>query len=107
MSEPSRRAAQTVMERTLATFGSLLVLSACGGAPPVAQPAPRVREAPVAPDPINEDIHDPLWVSDVGFKTPESVLYDARADVYLVSNIDGSPLGVDDSAFISRVRPDG
>jgi hypothetical protein len=49
----------------------------------------------------------PINVKDVGFKTPESVLHDVRADLYLVSNIDGSPLELDDRAFISRVRPDG
>lgn len=49
----------------------------------------------------------PISVKDVGFKTPESVLHDMRADLYLVSNIDGSPLDFDDRAFISRVRPDG
>lgn len=42
-----------------------------------------------------------------GFQTPESVLYDAAADVYLVSNINGNPTGVDGNGFISRVRPDG
>ncbi len=42
-----------------------------------------------------------------GFSTPESVLYDARADVYLVSNINGSPTAADDNGFISRVAPDG
>ncbi len=49
----------------------------------------------------------PLLIKDVGFMTPESVLYDAAADVYLVSNIEGSPLAVDDHAFISRLSPDG
>jgi sugar lactone lactonase YvrE len=42
-----------------------------------------------------------------GFATPESVLYDPRADVYLVSNINGSPTAADDNGFISRVAPDG
>ncbi|MGH2626833.1 MAG: SMP-30/gluconolactonase/LRE family protein [Anaerolineales bacterium] len=42
-----------------------------------------------------------------GFATPESVLYDAAADVYLVANINGNPTGVDGNGFISRVRPDG
>jgi len=40
------------------------------------------------------------------FATPESVLYDAVADAYLVSNINGSPLAVDDNGFVSRVDPD-
>lgn len=41
------------------------------------------------------------------FQTPESVLYDSVADVYLVSNINGSPVAKDDNGFISRVSPDG
>jgi sugar lactone lactonase YvrE len=48
-----------------------------------------------------------MTISDVGLETPESVLYDAEADVYLVSNIAGDPLGVDDNGFISRVLPSG
>ncbi|HET6948675.1 MAG TPA: SMP-30/gluconolactonase/LRE family protein [bacterium] len=42
-----------------------------------------------------------------GFQTPESVLYDAADDVYLVSNINGNPTGTDDNGFISRVAADG
>ncbi len=46
-------------------------------------------------------------IEGVGLATPESVLYDAEADVYLVSNINGSPLAMDDNGFISRLSPDG
>jgi sugar lactone lactonase YvrE len=42
-----------------------------------------------------------------GFSTPESVLYDAEADIYLVSNINGTPLEVDDNGYITKVSPDG
>ncbi|WP_437971327.1 hypothetical protein WMF04_19400 [Sorangium sp. So ce260] len=42
-----------------------------------------------------------------GFSTPESVLHDEERDVYLVSNIAGSPVDKDDRGFISRVSPDG
>jgi hypothetical protein len=42
-----------------------------------------------------------------GFSTPESVLHDEAADVYLVSNINGGPLDEDDNGFISRVSPAG
>ena len=42
-----------------------------------------------------------------GFATPESVLHDTAADLYLVSNINGSPLEKDDNGFISRVSPEG
>ena len=46
-------------------------------------------------------------IADVGFQTPESVLYDEQADVYIVSNINGEPLGADGNGFISRIRPTG
>jgi sugar lactone lactonase YvrE len=42
-----------------------------------------------------------------GFKTPESVKYDAELDVYFATNINGNPSAKDDNGFISRVRPDG
>ncbi|MGH2396883.1 MAG: hypothetical protein ACRDFW_07825 [bacterium] len=47
-----------------------------------------------------------------GFQTPESVLYDSRADVYLVSNINGPAVprnvfAVDGNGFVSRVSPSG
>jgi hypothetical protein len=46
-------------------------------------------------------------VAGVGLATPESVLHDVEADVYLVSNINGGPLVEDDNGFISRIAPDG
>ena len=46
-------------------------------------------------------------VADVGFATPESVLDDTVADVYLVSNINGQPTDKDDNGFISRLAPTG
>lgn len=48
-----------------------------------------------------------LVVEDVGFATPECVLYYAEEDVYLVSNINGSPLEADGNGFISKIAPDG
>jgi DNA-binding beta-propeller fold protein YncE len=46
-------------------------------------------------------------VENVGLQTPESVLHDAASDVYLVSNINGSPTAVDGNGFISRIDPSG
>lgn len=71
---------------------------------PVAEPppAPPVRAEEPAPAPTG-----PVRVSEVGFDTPESALYDPEADVYLVSNIGGDPLGKDGNGFISRLGPDG
>ena len=70
----------------------------CGGGGEVAEEP----EAAAEPAPAG-----PTVVSDVGFVTPESVRYDAADDMYLVSNINGSPLEADDNGFISRVSPDG
>jgi hypothetical protein len=43
----------------------------------------------------------------VGLMTPESVLYDATDDDYLVSNINGTPFATDNNGFISQLAPDG
>jgi len=48
-----------------------------------------------------------IVVEAVGFATPESVEYYAAEDVYLVTNINGSPFDVDDNGFISKISPDG
>jgi hypothetical protein len=41
------------------------------------------------------------------FKTPESVLYDAASDRYIVSSINGGPADKDNNGFISLVSPEG
>ncbi|MFH1762644.1 MAG: hypothetical protein ABIF09_00505 [Gemmatimonadota bacterium] len=65
-------------------------------------------EPPPAPDPVF-DAGPPfiLRVSGVGFSTPESVLHDPEADVYLVANINGGSADVDGNGFISRISPEG
>ena len=63
--------------------------------------------AACAPAPEAEPIDRPITVAQVGFATPESVLHDPEADVYLVSNINGAPLAADNNGFISRVSPTG
>lgn len=45
----------------------------------------------------------PFVSEKVGFQTPESVLHDTVADVYLVSNIHGAPTGVDNNGFITKL----
>jgi sugar lactone lactonase YvrE len=59
---------------------------------------PRARSTPQGPTKV-------LTVT--GFKTPESVKYDADLDVYFVTNINGHPSAKDGNGFVSRVRPDG
>jgi sugar lactone lactonase YvrE len=83
----------------LAAFALTLACSSAGS-PPEAAKAERTSEPTPTPAPLRETKLG-------GFATPESVLWDPQADLYLVSNIAGEPTGVDDEGFISRVRPDG
>jgi hypothetical protein len=71
--------------------------------PPGTQPGPEPKPAEVpaeAPD-------QPRRIGDIGLSTPESVLYDAGLDLYLVSNINGTPFDKDGNGFVSQVGPDG
>jgi hypothetical protein len=118
------------MTRTLLGSAPILALLAvaCGGSEPPARlpPAPSasvsvaVDVAPTAtataapsasatPPPATppEPVKPTPALSLKDFSTPESVLYDAKNDVYLVSNINGGPSAADNNGFISRVTPDG
>jgi sugar lactone lactonase YvrE len=87
-----------------------LLLAACGGSSKKAPVAP-----PPAPPPVEEAAEPPpppppqpvLTIKDAGLETPESVVYDATDDVYLVSKINGGPSAADGNGFISRISPDG
>ena len=99
------------------------VLAACGGSEPAPAPPPPAAAPPPATAPVASAAPAPsaetppatppapakptplLSIKD--FATPESVLYDAKADVYLVSNVNGAPNAADNNGFISRVTPDG
>lgn len=81
------------MRRSLAVFCGLL--AACGTEPVEPDPA-------AAPPPLPD-----FELGGVGLATPESVLHDPIADVYLVSNISGDPFATDNDGFVTRVTPDG
>jgi len=53
------------------------------------------------------DAKKSIVVSDIGLATPESVEYFAAEDVYLVTNLNGSPFAADGNGFISKINPDG
>lgn len=80
----------------------VLPIVACGGD---ADPDEASADAPAAEAPAEAEAAPGITIE--GFSTPESALHDARADVYLVSNIEGSPAEKDGSGFVSRVSPDG
>jgi len=71
------------------------------------EPAEEEPEPTLTLEPTTLPSYDGFLLEDVGFDTPESVLYDAEADVYLVANINGSPGAKDGNGFISRVSPEG
>jgi sugar lactone lactonase YvrE len=72
--------------------------------PSSASAAPALQEAK-KPEPAPTPA--PAVTFKGAFATPESVLYDAAADRYLVSNINGKPDGVDGNGYISELSPDG
>lgn len=76
---------------------ALVVLLGCDSRPPVEDRA-AVDTTPAEPTRLH---------SAAGFSTPEGVVHDTAADVYLVSNINGAPGAKDGNGFISRMRPDG
>jgi hypothetical protein len=102
------------MRKLIGVIASLsLFVVACGKKDDATKPAPTVKEPPKTTpaeppktDPVPPQPKDSK-IRVEGFATPECVLYDDQADVYLVSNINGSPFGKDDNGFISRVAPDG
>jgi sugar lactone lactonase YvrE len=48
-----------------------------------------------------------LWSTDTLLRVPESVLFDAKANVLYISNIDGKSNEKDGKGFISKLSPDG
>ena len=83
-------------DRSFCLVSVALIITACGG-------ADGTGAGMSTADAQRVDV----TVADVGFATPESVLHDEQADVYLVSNINGSPTDRDDNGFISRLSPSG
>jgi sugar lactone lactonase YvrE len=105
----------------------VLLVSACGGSQPPAEPAPAATPAetapPVAvtpppppaattaaapaPEPPKATGPTPVVRYTEGIATPESVLYDEANDRYLVSNINGKPTDLDNNGYITELSPDG
>ena len=73
---------------------------------PAPTPLPPTPPA-AAPAPTSKASAQGFLLEGVGFRTPESVLYDPKADLYLVANIHGDPSARDGNGFISRVSPEG
>ena len=110
------------------TLSSLGFAIACGGSqpPPAEGPPPSLEIAPpqpaepppnaAAPTPAaavpvaaapTPPPPTPAWRVTEGIATPESVLYDAALDRYLVSNINGKPVDADGNGYITEIGGDG
>ncbi|WP_437596814.1 SMP-30/gluconolactonase/LRE family protein [Sorangium sp. So ce590] len=119
------------MARTRGRFTSIAAAAAmvsCGGEtpPPALAPAASASAAPIATNSVEPPPAAPAAPAAstaapelprlpapspvaryTGFAKPESVLYDADNDRYLVSNINGNPDDKDNNGFISVLSPDG
>jgi hypothetical protein len=80
---------------------------ASASAAPEASAAPAASTAAAAPAEPAKPAPPKPAAKYTGLATPESVLYDADNDRYLVSNINGKPTDKDDNGFISVLSPDG
>ncbi len=69
-------------------------------------PEPSV-DKPLSPPVQPEPSVEPILKFTGAFATPESVLYDAAADRYLVSNINGQAQAMDGNGYILELSPDG
>lgn len=98
---PRPKTRRTPRAPRFAVLALLAATAGCGAdeeGEPIAIPAGESAAAAPA---------DSVSLTVEGFSTPESALLDEAADVYLVSNINGAPMEMDDNGFISRVTPDG
>ena len=69
-------------------------------------PEPSV-DKPLTPPPEPAPSVDPILKFTGAFAGPESVLYDAAADRYLVSNVNGQAEAADGNGYILELSPDG
>lgn len=83
------------------TVDTIPAPSAAAAAPSAEKPKLEEAKAPTAPTPA------PAVTFKGPFATPESVLYDAAGDRYLVSNINGKPDAADGNGYITELSPDG
>lgn len=93
------------------SFAVATAIAGCGKKDESKKGAQTDKTKPVSdkkppPPPAFPKLEQPLVVEG-DFKTPESILYDADHDLYLVSNINGPAVAGDDNGFISKVTPDG
>ncbi len=85
---------------SLPLTAALLLTVACGR-------SSDANPEPAFPETAAPALSAPIKIGEVsGFATPESALYDAKRDVWYVSNINGVPNALDNNGFISRVSSD-
>ncbi|MDF1515501.1 MAG: hypothetical protein P1S60_16955 [Anaerolineae bacterium] len=110
-SMPEEPPAETgpVLTTTLAQLDPTAAAEATAEPSPTAsvEPEDQTLESTPTLQPTTMVSFDGFLLGEVGFSTPESVLYDPDADLYLVANINGGPSNQDGNGFISQVSPSG
>lgn len=106
-SSPGRRGPRTAPRAALALLLALASAGCGGGRERESAPAESEQADTAAariPEPAETGVKT---VSRVGLASPETVVWDSLADVYLVSNVNvlGAPRG--EKGFVSRLSPDG
>jgi sugar lactone lactonase YvrE len=91
--------------RTSSVFLSCVLLGSAGAA--AADTVQQEQPPPQSPSPGAALPTSTPRFEITGLSAPESVLYDAAADVYLVSNINGTPFARDHNGFVSKIAPSG
>lgn len=94
---------RAVTARCALAAGLALVVAACSGS----AGDRGARETGAGAAPGDSAATHPQTIADIGLASPETVLYDAVEDVYLVSNINGDASAADGNGFISKLAPDG
>lgn len=103
MSTQSNSAAPRGARATI-LIGLGIILSGVAALVPAVARAQRPAGASA---PVSVSSSSVVTVARVGFSSPENLVYDKEADVYLIANVNGGARARDSNGFISRVAPDG
>jgi sugar lactone lactonase YvrE len=94
---------RVVFKTTISLPILILALASCSKKEDTKKEEPKPEPPKVALDAQAAAPAQPQIIKIEGMQTPESILFDADAGMYLVSNINGKPTDKDDNGFIARV----
>lgn len=76
---------------------------------PTASPSPTLTDTPstLGAATAAKKREPIVTYKNIGLATPQGIIHDDAADIYIVSNVNGQPTAADGNGFISRLTPDG